>query len=174
MTNQSTNLLFKLIKELTSSSEFYYIKQKSIASIEEVDGHTVYSHYKRYNAPITNELINQHINTEINLAISIKDKPIIVFEYSGKNVYAFGVLLYKLAMQESIKKVEILDYSVDKIVVMLEPIEKNLAKIDNLAKKISNKIEERLPLSWKIFPDNLRPDNGNLLKLPKEYIEVPW
>ncbi len=174
MTNQSTNLLFKLIKELTSSSEFYYIKQKSIASIEEVDGHTVYSHYKRYNAPITNELINQHINTEINLAISIKDKPIIVFEYSGKNVYAFGVLLYKLAMQESIKKVEILDYSVDKIVVMLEPIEKNLAKIENLAKKISNKIEERLPLSWKIFPDNLRPDNGNLLKLPKEYIEVPW
>ncbi len=174
MTNQSTNLLFKLIKELTSSSEFYYIKQKSIASIEEVDGHTVYSHYKRYNAPITNELINQHINTEINLAISIKDKPIIVFEYSGKNVYAFGVLLYKLSMQESIKKVEILDYSVDKIVVMLEPIEKNLAKIDNLAKKISNKIEERLPLSWKIFPDNLRPDNGNLLKLPKEYIEVPW
>ena len=174
MTDQSTNSLYRLIKELTSSSESYYIEQKSIASIEEVDGHTVYSHYKRYNSPITDELINQHINSEINLAISIKDKPIIVFEYSGKNVYAFGVLLYKLAQQESIKKVEILDYSGDEIVIMLEPIEQNLEEIENLSKKISTKIEEHLPLSWKILPNKLRPDNGNLLHLPREYIDLPW
>ncbi len=174
MTNQSTNSLFKLIKELSYGSEFYYIEKKSISSIEEIDGHTVYSHYKKYNAPITDELINQHINSEINLAISIKDKPIIAFEYSGKNVYAFGVLLYKLAQQNSIKKIEILDYTIDKIVIILEPIEKNLKEIEKLSKKISTKIEEHLPLSWKIFPNYLRPDNGNLLKLPKEYIELPW
>ena len=174
MTNQSTNLLFKLIKELTFGSESYYIGQKSIASIEEADGHTVYSHYKRYNAPISDELINQHINAEINLAISIKDKPIIIFEYSGKNVYAFGVLLYKLAKQESVKKVYILDYSIDKIVMMLEPKEENFKEIENLSKKISTKIEERLPLSWRVIPNKLRPDNGNLLQLPKEYIDFPW
>ena len=174
MTDQSTNSLFKLIKELTASYEFYYIEQKSIASMEEVDGHTVYSHFKRYNTPISDELINQHINAEISLAISIKDKPISVFEYSGENVYAFGLLLYKLALQESIKKVEILDYNIDKIVLMLVPIEQNLEKIKNLSKNISSKIEEQLPLSWKILPNNLRPDNGNLLHLPKEYIALPW
>ena len=174
MIDQSTNSLFKLIKELSSGSEFYYIEQKSIASIEEVDGHTVYSHYKRYNAPINDELINQHINAEINLAISIKDKPISIFEYSGENVYAFGLLLYKLALQEGIKRVEILDYSIDKIVVMIEYIEQNLENIENLSKKISDKIEERLPLSWRLLPNNLRPDNGNLMILPREHIELPW
>ena len=174
MINQSTNSLFKLIKELTLGSEFYYVKQKSIASVEEVDGHIVYSHYKRYNSPITDELIKQHINAEITLAISIKGKPISVFEYSGKNVYAFGLLLYKLSQHENIKKIEILDYSSDKITILLDPIEQNIKIIENLLKNISEKIESKLPLSWRVSPNNLRPDNGNLLQLPKEYIELPW
>ena len=174
MTNQSTNSIYKLIKELTSSSEFYYIEQKSIASIEEVDGHIVYSHYKRYNAPITDELINQHINAEINLAISVKDRKILVYEYNGNEAYAFGLLLYKLALLENIKKIEILNYSTDKISLLLKPNEENLENIENLSKKISDKIEEKLPLSWRVLPSNIRPDNGNLIHLPREYIEVPW
>ena len=174
MIDQSTNSLFELIKELTLGSEFYYIKQKSIASAEEVDGHIVYSHYKRYDSLITDELIYQHINAEIDLAISIKEKPVSIFEYSGKNVYAFGLLLYKISQQEKIKKIDILDYSAEKITILIDPIEQKIEDIKKLSKKISEMIEARLPLSWRVLPNNLRPDNGNLLRLPKEHIKLPW
>jgi len=174
MTDLSTNTLMEFLQYLTKTSNFYYIEQKSIASKEEVDGHTVYSHFKRVDKKITESLLQQHINKEINLAISIKDSSSFVFEYSGKYAYAFGALLFKLASYEDIEKIAILEYSLNKLVIYVAPKGKNIAQSQELAKKISKKIEEKLPLAWRFLPNDLRPNNGNLIVLPREIIEPTW
>jgi len=174
MIDLSTNNLMEFLQELTKTSNFYYIEQKSIASKEEVDGHTVYSHFKRVDKKITESLLQQHINKEINLAISIKNSSDFVFEYSGKYAYAFGALLFKLASYEDIEKIAILEYSLNKLVIYIAPNSKNITTNRDLAKKISKKLEEKLPLSWRVLPNDLRPNNGNLVILPREIIEPTW
>jgi len=173
MISQSTNLS-KLLKKLTKESKFYYIEQKSIASKEEVDGHFVYSRFKKINSKIDDILLQQHIKKEINLAISVKNSNFLIFEYSGAEAFAFGALLYKLASFEDIKDIEIVSYNDDKLIILLEPNIKDRLKLNQLAKDISSKLELRVPVSWRILPLESKPDNGNLLQLPREYIEAPW
>ena len=173
MTNQSTNL-DKLLKKLTKNITFYYIEQKSIASKEEVDGHFVYSRFKKIESAIDDITLLQHIKKEINLAISVKNSNFLIFEYSGSEAFAFGALLYKLASFEDIKDIEIISYSDDKLVILLEPNIQDKLELNRLAKELSNKIELRVPISWRILPTDSKPDNGNLLILPREYIESPW
>ena len=173
MIDQSTNLA-KLLKKLTQDSTYYYIEQKSIASKEEVNGHTIYSRFKKVNSKINETVLKQHLNKEINLAISVKNSNFIVFEYSGSEAFAFGAILYKLASLEGILDINIINYSDDKLIILLQPNTKDRKKIKEIANRISKKIELKVPISWKILPIDEKPDNGNLLILPREYIDVPW
>jgi len=174
MINQSTNNLLKLLEELTTGSKFYYIEQEDISSCEELDGHIIYSHFKRIDEPINTLLLKQHINQEHNLAVSIKNSNFILFEYSGEFAYAFGVLLYKLAKREGIENIYITEYSLNKLVICLNVVNAENNSLSILATKISDAILMKLPLSWRILPNNNRSDNGNLLILPKEYITPLW
>jgi len=173
MISQSTNFK-QLLEELTKDSSFYYIEKKRISSTENIDGHTVYSHFQRVNEPITPLLLKQHINREINLAISVKNSKSIIFEYSGEYAYAFGSLLFKLAHLENIKKIYIIEYSLSKLTIYLYPNSKTQSKSKEIAKKLSEQISAKLPYAWKVLPDEKRPDNGNLLILPRELITPNW
>ena len=173
MISQSTNL-DKLLNKLIKNSSFYYIEQKSIASKEEVNGHTIYSRFKKIDSKINQTLLKQHLNKEINLAISVKNSNFIVFEYSGAEAFAFGVLLYKIASIEGISDINIINYSDDKLIILLHPNIKDKKRLKELANDISNKLELRVPISWKVLPIDEKPDNGNLLILPREYIKSPW
>ena len=173
MINQSTNLE-KLLKKLTKKSKFYYIEQKSIASKEEVNGHFVYSRFKKINSSINDTLLQQHLKKEINLAISVKNSNFLIFEYSGKEAFAFGALLYKLASFEDINDIEIINYGDNKLTILLEPKTEDRVELNRLAKDLSRKLELKVPISWRILPTNSKPDNGNLLILPREYVEAPW
>ena len=144
--------------------------KKSISSIEEIDGHIVYSRFQRYNKSINDTLLQQHLSKDINLAISLKDLNGITFEYSGKYAFAFGAMLYNLSKDNNLKSFEIIEYSLEKLVIYLEFKEDSKKKCE----EISKIIELKLPLSWRILPNCNRPDNGNLLILPREYIENPW
>ena len=174
MINQSTNNLTKLLEELTKDSKFYYVEQKGISSCEELDGHTIYSHFKRINQPINSLLLKQHINKEQNIAISIKNRNFLLFEYSGEFAYAFGALLYKLAEHEGIDNIYIIEYSLDKLIICLAPKSIDFNTLVNIGNRISEKILLKLPLAWRVLPNSDRPDSGNLLILPREYINPPW
>ena len=171
MINQSIKIL-NLLKELTQGCDHYYIEEDKISSIEEINGHKIYSHYKRINKKVDNSLLNKHINKDINLAISVKNLNLIVFEYYGKYAYAFGVMITNIASLYQIEKVEIIEYSLDKLVVYLKPSISNKKEIEEISNKISDKLKEKLPCTWRILPNSNRPDNGNLLILPREYLTV--
>ena len=171
MTNQSINNLNELIELIIDDKIGYYIEQKSISSKIAYDGHTIYSKFKYFNNPITPTLINQHLSKEINLAISLKDTKAMVFEYSGKYREAFVSLLQHFFKKLNYNKIYITTLNNQKIVLYIEVNLENRADFVNLEKKIDKKLTERLDREWRVYPNFLRPDIGNLLILPREYIE---
>jgi len=166
MTNQYTNLL-KLLRELTKDCQSYYIKHPTTLSKETLNGNTTYSKYKKYKGTITDNLLKQHINKEIDLAISIKDfKNVLVYNYKGKQLYAFKNLLTEIAKIENINKLIILEYSVNSLSIYID-LPQNY-DINSLKTKIDNIIENKLPKEWIILPNPKKPHLSNLIYLPRE------
>jgi len=75
---------------------------------------------------------------------------------------------------ENIKKIYIIEYSLSKLTIYLYPNSKTQSKSKEIAKKLSEQISAKLPYAWKVLPDEKRPDNGNLLILPRELITPNW
>jgi len=172
MTSQSINTLEQLLADLTKDAKEYYIKQKSLGSFEELNGTTIYSRFKPYLGAITNTLLQQHLNKEITLAINIQRDDILVYEYRGKRAYAFGALLFKLLNKELIKRSYIIKYSDNMILIYLQFYDK--AKREPFKKEIEATLQLHLEKEWRVYPIKERPKLGNLMELPREYIEVPW
>jgi len=172
MINQSTNSIAELLKLLTNNSSGYYIEQKSISSFKEIDGHTVYSKFKYYNKAITQILINQHLSKDINIAVALKNYDAIVYDYSGKHREAFISLLKYFFMQEGINNLYITTLNNQKIILYVRVNLKNREAFISLNKKIEKKLLDRLAKEWRVLPNFLRPDIGNLLQLPREYIKL--
>ncbi len=173
MINQSTNI-YDLISRLAKDASYYYIEQDSISSKGEIGGWTVYSRYKKFNGKVTDNLIQEHLNKKINLALSLKNIDGVLFEYSGQEAYAFGALISKFANMEKNLKLDILDYSLNKLLIFISSNEKNYHNIEKIAKKISNNLEEHFEKNWRVLPLNSRPEIGNLLQLPREIVYNPW
>ena len=166
MTDQYTNLL-KLLRELTKNCNSYYIKHPTTLSKETLNGNTVYSKYQKYNGKVTDTLLKQHINNEIDLAISIKDlKNVLVYNYKGKELYAFKNILIELAKSENIKNIIVLDYGVNSLSIYIDtPNESNIKILRN---KINSIIENKLPKEWITLPNTNKPHLSNLIYLPRE------
>ncbi len=170
MINQYTNLL-KLLRELTKDCHSYYVKHPTLLSKETLNGNTTYSKYQKFNGKITDTLLKQHINKEIDLAISIKDlKNVLVYNYKGKELYAFKNLLIELAKIENVNNIIILEYSVNSLSIYIDiPKDKN---IRILRDKINSIIENKLPKEWITLPNLDKPHLSNLIFLPRElYID---
>ena len=98
-----------------------------------------------------------------------------LFEYSGEFAYAFGTLLYKLAKSdEGVENIYIVEYSLNKLVICLTFNSIDFNFLVNLGNKISEKILLKFPFAWRVLSNVNRPDNGNLLILPREFIVPPW
>ncbi len=171
MIDQSINNIDKLLELLTNNKDGYYIEQKSISSKEEVNGHTIYSKYKFFNKKITPTLLKQHLYKDINLAISLTNYKAMAFEYSGKYRDAFIMLLKYFFKEEGYNNLYITTLNNQKIVVYIEVNLKNRDDFIKLEKKINKKLSQKLTKEWRVIPNFLRPDIGNLLELPREYIE---
>jgi len=165
MTSQSTNI-HKLLSELTKDATSYYIKQDNRLSSETVNGNTIFSKYKLFKGKITDALIEKHINREIELAISIKDANVLVFEYRGNEVYAFKVLLTSLAKYEGVNDIVIVNYDVNSLTILLQ-LEKHIDK-DSLKMRLEKLLEDKLPKEWRVLPLENKPNLANLLYLPHE------
>jgi len=165
MTEQFTNI-YQLLLELTKNSTSYYIKQSSTLSSETINGNTVFSKYKYFEGKVTSTLLKQHINREIELAISIKNENVLLFEYRGKEIYAFKVLLTNLAKIEKIKDVVIVNYDVNSLTILLR-LDNNVNR-DLLKSRLESYLEDKLPKQWRILPIENKPNLSNLLHLPHE------
>ncbi len=171
MINQSTNLE-QLLLELTKDAQEYYIKQKSLGSFEELNGNRIYSRFKPYKGNITPTLLQQHLKKEITLAINLKKEDILLYEYRGNRVYAFGTLFFKLLNKELIAKSHIIKYSEDMLLIYLKF--KNKEDVEHFKKQMQEALLVHLEKEWRVYPLKERPKLGNLMELPREYIESPW
>jgi len=106
MTSQSINTIHKLLHRLTKESTHYYVEEKHIVSRSTLNGHTFYSRFKRFEGPITQTLIEQHLNKTLTLAIALKSDDL-VFEYSGEHMIVFASLLQHLAQEFGINNLTI-------------------------------------------------------------------
>ena len=170
MIDQSTNI-YKLLKELTKDVSSYYIKQKDINNYEESNGHFVYSHFKPYNGTIDSTLLEQHLHKDITLAISVKNSNILFFDYRGKTAFAFGTLLTRLLDRDKFT-IYITEYSLDRLSLYIKP--KNIVDLDRLRVELESALESKLPKEWRVYPIKNSPNLGNLMILPREFIESPW
>ncbi len=173
MTSRYTNIK-ELINRLIEGSEGYYIEQESISSYEEIDGHGIYSRYKKFDGQISSELLEEHLNKNINLAISLKNKNFVIFEYYGKEAYAFGSLLYKFVSQDCTLEFDILNYNLDNLTIFIGSKERKGNDIKKISENLSKKLQNSLQKQWRVLPLNSRPEIGNLLLLPRELIDNPW
>ena len=171
MISQSINNLDELLELLIKDKSGYYIEQKSISSKEEIDGHTIYSKFKFFKSKITPILIEQHLRKDINLAISLKDSNAIVYEYSGKYKDAFTTLLKHYFEEENIRDIYIIDNNNQKIILYIPLTIEEKRVISDITKNIEKKLENKIPKEWRVLPNILRPEIGNLLILPREFIE---
>jgi hypothetical protein len=172
MKNQSINSINELLEYLTQDSNSYYIKQKSISSFEDKKGRILYSHFKPHKGKITPTLLQQHLNKEITLAIDLEKDNRLLYEYRGKRAYAFGVLFFKLIDKDLIEYSTILKYDDEMIVIFLEF--KSCDFIENFKEEMEKSLVLHLEKEWRVYPVKNRPKIGNLIELPREYIQLPW
>ncbi len=168
MTSQSTNIE-TLLRRLTRESTCYYIEQQEIATRSQINGHILYSRYKKFDGTISVTLIKQHISKEINLAIPLNENDYL-FEYSGEHILAFTTLLFHIAKEFSIKTLLITNYSFSRISIYLSTNEYNRNTIRDFIEKVSRVLKEKLPNEWQLLPKKNIPEIGNLLLLPREII----
>ena len=169
MIDQSTNLL-NFLKELTKDCEFFYIEQPKISSKEELNGSIVYSRYKRVDEKINLTLLKQHINKEITIAISVKNSNFLLFEYSGEYGIRFATLLYKFVEDEDIDFIKTVRYDANSLAILISAKQ----NISELADRLSDKLLDKLPKEWRVLPIEYKPNNGNLLILPRDILDLPW
>jgi hypothetical protein len=170
MINQSTNI-YKLLKELTEDVGSYYIKSKELSSYEGPNGHIIYSHYKRQNCNLTDTLLQQHLQKEITVAISVKNSNILLFDYRGNMGYAFGALIYRLVDKDRFS-IYIIEYSTDRLKLYIKP--KNNIKMESFREELEEALESKLTKEWRVYPVKSNLNLGNLMELPREFIESPW
>jgi len=171
MTSQSINSIHKLLHRLTKESTHYYVEEKHIVSRSTLNGHTFYSRFKRFEGPITQTLIEQHLNKTLTLAIALKSDDL-VFEYSGEHMIVFASLLQHLAQEFGINNLTITEHSMDKLVIYIPTNEYNSNTIDAFLEKSQIVLDLKLPQQWQILPKKNRPEIGNLLLLPREVLEI--
>jgi hypothetical protein len=172
MTNQSINSLEELLSLIISNSSSYYIEQNKITTIQECNGHKIHSRYKLFSGEITHTLLKQHLSKDINLAIPLNRDSAIVYDYRGKYQDAFVSLIKYFYSQEGINELFITTYENSKIVIYIPLNHKDNTQLSIIEKKIEKKLLDRLSKEWRVLPNNLRPEIGNLFILPRELIRV--
>jgi len=172
MINRFTNII-EFLKNLTLNSSYYYLESNNLLPYTKGD-YTVYSRFKKVNKKIDIETLKKHINKDKTVAVFLKSKNYLVYEYFGKEPFAFGALLYKLSKENRAKSFEILDYNQEKLTVFIEFSLQKVDNIETIKKNIEKILEFHLNKSWRVIPNDLKPEIGNLIVLPREIINNPW
>ena len=174
MISQSIKTIDELLLFLTSNSDGYYIEQNAIASKININGHITYSRFKYFSGKITKVLLEQHKSKYINMAVALKDYSALVLEYSGVFQEAFVSLVAHFIGKEYSDKILIIKRNNLNITLYIKLKSNNLKDFLKVKQKVTKNLEYRLTNEWKILPSNLNPEIGNILQLPREFLEVNY
>jgi signal peptidase I len=162
------------IEELEFNSEYFYIQSESIVEKISFNNRIFYSKYKKVYSPLDANLLRQHKNNEITLALPLIENDhvnYLVIEYSQENWKSFYSLvkhlLKSLIIEDFIsyrdEKKELLQIFINRKNTPLEIAYQEVENIKHLLELKSNK-------SYKILPSKNLPKNYNIITLPQEKI----
>lgn len=157
--------------DLEFTTEHFYLQQKSIVERITFNNRTFYSKFQRQEGDITPEMLQQHQNQELSLAIPlIKTNnciDYIVIEYQQQDWKAFYSLLKHLL--KSLHIDEPLAYYNEKKEIFQLFIPQTNLDLEVSYKEVENikhHLELKYKKSYKIYPNKNLPKNFNIITLP--------
>jgi hypothetical protein len=160
--------------DLEFNSEYFYIQKKSIVEKVTFNNRTFYSKFEKYKMPISFDLLQEHKNNGISLAVPLVEENFvnyIVIEYQQDDWNVFYSLLKHL-----LKSLDIVDFqayiNTDKELFQLF-IPRDKMGLDIVYKEVENikhLLELKSKKSYKIYPNKNLPKNFNIITLPTQKI----
>jgi hypothetical protein len=158
------------IDDLEFNSDYFYIQSNTIVEKIIFNNRTFYSKYKKIDAPLEDELLEQYRRGELSLALPLIEENIVnylVIEYYQEDWQSFYSLIKHL-----FKTLNIYDYiaykNPNKELLQIFIIHKNTPL--NIAYEEVDKIKQTLELkskkSYRIFPNKNSPKNYNIITFP--------
>ncbi len=154
-------------------STHYWLKQPGLGEKIKYNGRIFYNKFEKVQSPLTKSLILKHQQGEITIAHSlIDDKEIvenIVFDYNGYNADRFWHKTQLLLREEGF--INFTAYTTKTKGHLHLYIHKGHTALQEgfqLAKMLSLKLSQKMPVEWKMFPSPDIPREFNILALPFE------
>lgn len=154
--------LFPLIRD------HYWLKHDKI--IEEIpfEGRTFLSKYEKIDDYLSDELIEKHRNYKITVATTIpSDAPYFVFDYNGLEKELFYHRASKILRSLGLTDFIAFDSKTPShlhLYVYCGNV--SAPQREELAKIVSNKLEDKLEKQWRVYPNAGLPEAYNILNLP--------
>lgn len=152
-------------------SNHYWIKQPGLGTKIKFNGRIFYNKFECIESPLTRNLIQDHQQKKIIIAhslISAKDiVENIVFDYNGYNAERFWHRAQLLLREEGF--INFTAYKTKTNGHLHLYVHKGhtaLAEGYQLAKTLSMKLSQKMPMEWKMFPSPDIPREFNILTLP--------
>jgi len=154
---------------LELNKQYFYIEQDSIVKKVIFNNRTFYSKYEEYKMPISSELIEEHQNNQISLAIPLVENDLVdylVIEYQQEDWKAFYSLV-----KHMLKSLNISDFKAYRNVykelfqIFIPQNQISLEEAYKEVEGIKSILEFKSKKSYKIYPNKNLPKNFNIITL---------
>ena len=160
--------------DLTFNGQYFYLQKESVVEKVTFNNRTFYSKFEKHPLPIDANLLQQHQNSEITLAVSLIDKEYsnyIVIEYQQEDWHVFYALVKHLLKSLKIVNFKAYFNSSKKLFQLFIPREKTeLELIYREVENIKHLLELKAKKSYKIYPNKNLPKNFNIITLPTQKV----
>lgn len=165
-----TEMDLKLIKMDTKQ---YYKKLNTLGNKITYNGKTMYDKFELIHEPITQKIVNEHLERKIIIAHSLilKNSIVenIVFDYNGRNPERFYQKAQLLFRNEGyINFTAYNSKTRGHLHVYIHKGHTTLNEGKRLARMLSLKLSAKMPIEWRVFPTDTLPPQYNILALPYE------
>ena len=165
-----TEMDMKLIKMYTS---FYYKKVDGLGQKIQYMGRLLFDRYERVDSMLTSQIIRDHLAGKIVVAHSLilPNNKIenIVFDYNGRNPDRFYQKAQLMLRNEGFINFTAYNSKTSgHLHLYIHKGHTDLGEGQRLAQLLSLKLGQKIPLEWRMFPNNNLPKDFNILALPYE------
>lgn len=165
-----TEMDMKLIKMYTS---FYYKKVDGFGQKIQYMGRLLFDRYERVDSMLTSQIIRDHLARKIVVAHSLilPNNKIenIVFDYNGRNPDRFYQKAQLMLRNEGFINFTAYNSKTSgHLHLYIHKGHTDLGEGQRLAQLLSLKLGQKIPLEWRMFPNNNLPKDFNILALPYE------
>ena len=165
-----TEMELKLIKIHTA---YYYKKVDGLGQKVHYMGRLLFDRYQKVNNMLTSQVIRDHLARKINIAHTLilpNDKvENIVFDYNGRHPERFYQKAQLLLREEGfINFTAYNSKTFGHIHLYVHKGHTDLSEGQRLARLLSLKLGQKLPMEWRVFPNRDIPRDFNILSLPYE------